>query len=97
MSLPAAGCRLNRADGNWCPLTRSSLSPLSRWHRDTKCELSARQADYYYTAATAAERGERRSCTVETGRGGESADWIQQAGTPQENRRNHGRMNQMRL
>lgn len=45
MSLPTAGCRLNRADGDWYPLTRSSLSPLSRWHRDTKCELSARQAD----------------------------------------------------
>lgn len=30
MSSPAAGCRLNCADGDWYPLTRSSLSPLSR-------------------------------------------------------------------
>ena len=96
MSLPVAGCRWNRADGDWffwCPLTRSSLSPLSRWHRDTKCEqLSARQADYYYTTASAAETGERSSCTVETGRGAESAEWLQGAVTPLENRRDHGRM-----
>ncbi|KAK9529275.1 hypothetical protein VZT92_013381 [Zoarces viviparus] len=69
MSLPAAGCRLNRADGDWCPLTRSSLSPLSRWHRDTKCELGARQSDSYYAAAAVAASGERRSCTVDTEKG----------------------------
>ncbi|KAK5912783.1 hypothetical protein CesoFtcFv8_002621 [Champsocephalus esox] len=39
-----------------CPLTRSSLSPLSRWHRDTNCELCARQPDYYYNAAAAARQ-----------------------------------------
>lgn len=53
---------------DWYTLTRSSLSPFFRWHRDTKCEPGARQADYYNTAAAAAEPGERRSCTVERGR-----------------------------
>ena len=82
MSLPAAGCRcLNRADGDWYPLTRSSLSPLSRWHRDTKCELSARRADYYYTLLPLLPRQARgvaapRRLTEER-RGEESADRTQ--------------------
>lgn len=42
---------------DWYPLTRSSLSPLSRWHRDTKCEPTARQADYYYTLLPTQARG----------------------------------------
>lgn len=91
MSLPEAGCRcLNRADGDWYPLTRSSLSPLSRWHRDTKCELSARQADYYYTLLpllprqargvaaprrlTEERRGERRQDTTRRNTTGEQEE-----------------------
>lgn len=71
VSLPAAGCRLNRVADEWYPLTGSSQSLLSWWHRDTKCKPSARQADYYRAAA---ERAERRSCTVENEREEKSAD-----------------------
>lgn len=72
ISSPAAGCRLNRADGDWYPLTSSCLSPFFRWHRERKCEPSARQEDSYNTAVEAAER--RSCCTEEAEREEKSAD-----------------------
>lgn len=92
MSLPAAGCRWNRADG-WLvsPDAQQSVAPLpmAPWHK-MRAHCAAGRL-LLYTAATAAETGERRSCTVETEREEKSADWLQPAVTPLDSRRNHGR------
>lgn len=45
VSLPATGCRWNRVADEWYPRTGSSQPLLSWWHRDTKCQPGAGQAD----------------------------------------------------
>lgn len=66
MSLPAAGCRCNRADG-WLvsPDAQQSVAPLpmAPWHK-----MRAHCAAGRLLLHTAADTGERRSCTVETER-----------------------------
>lgn len=72
MSSPAVGCRLNCADGEWCPPdAQQPVAPLPVAVTQNASEVSARHEDYYYTAA---DTGERRSCTGETERGEKSAD-----------------------
>ncbi|KAG7235665.1 hypothetical protein INR49_002349 [Caranx melampygus] len=80
LSLPAAGCRLNLFTDGGGDLKAASTPPLDAQQQQSvapysggtvtqNASLNARQADYYYTAAAAAaETGERRSCSVETGR-----------------------------
>ncbi|CAB1443505.1 unnamed protein product [Pleuronectes platessa] len=51
----------------------SSLSPLSRWHRDTKCEEADYYTTMYSTTASAAETGERRTCSLGNDKREESA------------------------
>lgn len=75
----------NRADG-WLvsPDAQQSVAPLpmAPWHK-----MRAHRLLLY----TAADTGERRSCTVETEREEKSADWLQPAVTPLDSRRKHGR------